>query len=114
MKSQNPELIEPAILVLGAISDSDGAYGVIKIHLDNLVPYLLEALNSNNELVRSTTLWTLSKFTDWIAQSDRYMEIYINNLCQKMIDNDQNVQEAACAALAVITESAPDKLLPHI
>eukprot|EP00347_Sterkiella_histriomuscorum_P007650 403348104 len=114
MKSQNPDLIEPAILVLGAISDSDGAYGVIKIHLDNLVPYLLEALNSNNELVRSTTLWTLSKFTDWIAQSDRYMEIYINNLCQKMIDNDQNVQEAACAALAVITESAPDKLLPHI
>ena len=67
MKSNNVELSEPAILVLGAISDPDGAYGVIKIHLDNLVPYLLEFLNNNNELLRSTTLWTLSKFTDWIA-----------------------------------------------
>ncbi|CDW78644.1 transportin-1 isoform 1 [Stylonychia lemnae] len=114
MKSQNPDQIEPAILVLGAISDSDGAYGVIKIHLDNLVPYLLETLNSNNELLRSTTLWTLSKFTDWIAKNDEYIEIYINILCQKMIDQDQNVQEAACASLAVACEQAPDRILQHI
>jgi len=60
-------LIEPAVLVLGAISDPDGAYGVIKVHLDNLVPFLFETLNSNSELLRSTSLWTLSKFTEWIA-----------------------------------------------
>ena len=84
-------MIEPAILVLGAISDPDGALGVIKIHLDNLVPYLLEALNSTNETVRSTTLWTISKFTEWITASDKYLEVYITTLCQKMIDQDQNV-----------------------
>ncbi len=114
LKSQAPELIEPAILVLGAISDPDGALAVIKIHLDNLVPYLLEALNSVNETVRSTTLWTLSKFTEWISQNERYLEVYINALCQKMIDSDSNVQEAACAALAVFYEVAPDKILTHI
>ena len=77
LKSLQPELIEPAILVLGAISDPDGALNVIKIHLDNLVPYLLEAIKSPSEIVRSTTLWTLSKFTDWIASSDNFLEPYV-------------------------------------
>jgi len=114
LKSQLPDQIEPAILVLGAISDPDGALNVIKIHLDNLVPYLLEAIKSPSEIVRSTTLWTLSKFTDWMASSEKVLESYVNALCQKMIDQDQNVQEAACAALAVFCESAPEKMLVHI
>lgn len=88
MKTNNPEEVEPAILVLGAISDQDGAYEAIKIHLDNLVPYLFVQLDSNNDVVRSTTLWTLSKFTDWIAASDKFLETYITYLCQKMLDND--------------------------
>lgn len=80
--------MEPAILVLGAISDPDGAYGVIQIHLQNSVPYLMEVLGNNNELIRSTTLWTLSKFTDWIAQQQSLLEDYLTMLCQRMIDND--------------------------
>ena len=59
--------MEPSILVLGAISDQDGAYQVIKLHLGNLVPYLMEVLNSTNEIIRSTTLWTLSKYSGWIS-----------------------------------------------
>lgn len=73
--------MEPAILVLGAISDLDGAYGVIQIHLQNLVPYLMEVLNNTNEIIRSTTIWTLSKFTDWIAHNDKLLEEYVTMLC---------------------------------
>ena len=106
--------MEPAILVLGAISDADGAYGVIEIHLQNLVPYLMEVLNNPNELVRSTTLWTLSKFTDWIASHEKIIEEYLTMLCQRMIDHDQNVQEAACTAFTVAVENTPDKVQPYI
>ena len=74
--------MEPAILILGAISDPDGAYGFIQIHLPNLVPYLMEVMNNNNEVIRSTTLWTLSKFTEWIiSQSQQMIEDYLSMLC---------------------------------
>jgi transportin-1 len=74
--------MEPAILILGAISDPVGAYGFIQIHLPNLVPYLMEVMNNNNELIRSTTLWTLSKFTEWIiSQSQQMIEDYLSMLC---------------------------------
>ena len=90
-KSSYHEIMEPAILVLGAISDPDGAYEVIVPHLGNLVPYLFEAVNSNNEIMRSTTLWTLSKYSEWISKNDKLVEEYITVICKKMIDSDQNV-----------------------
>jgi transportin-1 len=112
LKSQQIELMEPAILVLGAISAPDGAYGLIQIHLTNLVPYLMEILNNNNEILRSTTLWTLSQFSDWIG-SQYQLDEYLTMLCQRMNDSDQNVQEAACMAFSVLVESvSAEKILP--
>jgi transportin-1 len=67
LKSQQIDQMEPAIFVLGAISDPDGAFNLILIHLPNLVPYLMKVLANTNEVIRASTLWTLSKFTEWIA-----------------------------------------------
>jgi hypothetical protein len=75
----------------------------------------MEVISNNNEVIRSTTLWTLSKFTEWIiGQSDQTIEEYLSMLCSRMIDSDSNVQEAACHAFTVLVESfeLPVKLLP--
>lgn len=88
MKTGIPELVEPAILVLGAISDPDGAYKAIAVHLSNLIPYLMEALNSSNEIMRSTTLWTVSKYSEKIAENEKDLGDYVTIICHKMIDHD--------------------------
>ena len=105
--------MEPAILILGTISDPDGAYGFIQIHLPNLVPYLMEVINNNNEIIRWTTLWTLSKFTKWIiTQSEAMIDEYLTMICQRMTDTDSDVQEAACHAFTELVEQIePEKLL---
>jgi len=81
--------------------------------LPYLVPYLLEVINNNNEIIKWTTLWTLSKFTEWIiSQSEQMIDEYLAMLCQRMMDTDSNVQEAACHAFTVLVESInPEKLL---
>jgi len=61
---------EAAILALGAISEPEGALQAIKPHLSNLVPFLMEEFRNSNDIVRSTTCWTLSKFSDWICIQD--------------------------------------------
>ena len=53
--------------MLGAISDPDGSISTIIPHLSLLVPFLKAELGSDNEIVRSTTLWSLSKFSEWIS-----------------------------------------------
>lgn len=37
---------EAAILALGCIAEEDGSYLAIETHLDNLVPYLINNLDS--------------------------------------------------------------------
>jgi len=53
----------------------------------------MEMVKSNSELLRSTTLWTLSQFTKWISNDKAILEEYVTILCQRMVDHDQNVQE---------------------
>lgn len=70
LQSENEEYQEAAILVLGCIADEDCAYDVIESHLDHLVPFLISKLDSQSNELLSTTCWTLSKFSDWISQTE--------------------------------------------
>lgn len=107
--------MEPAILVLGAISDMDGAFNMISYHLPNLVPFLMEVLKNNSELIRATTIWTLSKFTDWIARDPALLDEYLKVLCQRMIDHNQYVQMYSCHAFTEMIEiMQQDKIIPLI
>ena len=67
LKSPQWELKDAAILALGAIADQDGSLPSIIPHLELLVPFLIEELKNDNEQVRATTCWTLSKFSAFIA-----------------------------------------------
>lgn len=70
LQSNNFDNQEAAILALGAISDQDGSYCEIEMHLINLVPFLLQKLSSPSKDVRATTCWTLSKFSEWIGNCE--------------------------------------------
>ncbi len=67
LRTDDPLAKEAAIMVLGAISDPDGATNAIRPHLSSLVPFLMELFSDTHEVVRATTCWTLSKFSEWIS-----------------------------------------------
>ncbi len=65
MSSGNNELIEPSVLVLGIISGTEG------VEIPNqlgIVTFLISLMQSDYSVLRSTTLWTLSKYTQWIME----------------------------------------------
>ena len=70
LESTNEDLQEAAILALGAISDQDGSYEAIEVHLESLVPFLISKLDGQSKDLRATTCWTLSKFSDYIGNSE--------------------------------------------
>ena len=47
-------------------------------------------------------------------QQDQLSGEYIKLVCQKMVDNDSFVQEAACTALCVAIEHGPDQIVTNI
>jgi hypothetical protein len=70
MGSGKNELIEPSVLVLGIISDEGCALGAVTPFLPNIIPYLMQFVDSKYQYLRSTTLWTLSQFTDFISENE--------------------------------------------
>ena len=81
------EVKESAILVLGAISDSEGAYLSIKPHLTNLVVFLVNQLQSPEAMVRTTACWTLSKFSEWTSeQEEPFFKNYLGELLKRLMD----------------------------
>ena len=110
------DMKEAAILALGATCDQDGCYGQIREHLDTLVPFLVQELDSESELIRSTALWTLSKFVKWTAetQSNESFGSYLSAIIQKLGDANALTQQSACSSLSTTFQSAdPEKIAPH-
>ena len=70
LESNSEDQQEAAILALGAISDQDGSYEAIEVHLESLVPFLISKLDGQSKDVRATTCWTLSKFSDYIGNTE--------------------------------------------
>ena len=91
MGSSNPELIEPAVLVLGIICDEDGAISAVIPHLESIVPFLLTLTSNPYTILRSTVLWTLSRFTRLIVENKHISTQYITILCQRMLDTEAQV-----------------------
>lgn len=74
------EYQEIGILALGAYSEQNGAYYAIEAHLDKLYPFLSQKLLSENKEIRATCCWTLSKYSEWIAERD--FQAYHDKLVQ--------------------------------
>ncbi|ORZ18863.1 armadillo-type protein [Absidia repens] len=111
---------ECGILTLGAVAE--GGMQSIAHHLPQLIPFLLTQLNDTKPLVRSITCWTLGRYTNWIAQASQqnpdafryYLEPYVNNMLQRILDSNKRVQEAACSSLSLLEEEATTQLIPYL
>ena len=107
-------------MCLGALSK--GAHEAILPHLKDLFPFLLKSLSDSHPLVRSISCWALSKyrlcllnvltenrFTNWILlQGKSNPDItkgYLTEILQRMMEDNPQVQEAACTALSKMLNS---------
>lgn len=85
------------------------------MHLDSLVPFLINKLDGKSKDVRATTCWSLSKFSEWIGNTesgDLRQQIFIayqQKLVERMTDPEESVQEAACNAYSILVETVPEK-----
>jgi hypothetical protein len=51
----------------------------------------MQLVENQYSILRSTTLWTLSQFTDFISENEEISESYFRLACQRMTDEDPNV-----------------------
>jgi transportin-1 len=86
------------------------------MHLVNLVPFLIQKLDCESKDVRATTCWTLSKFSEWIGNSefDEIFVAYNQKLIDRVADKEENVQEAACNAYSSLIEVDPERCQPYL
>ena len=67
---------EAAILVLGVIADSDASYEHIVPYLKDLLPILGNFLDDDQNKIKTTTWWTISKFFSYIIE-ESYDDIVV-------------------------------------
>lgn len=105
---------ESGILAIGAIAE--GCISGIRLHLRDVVPYLIALLRDPKPLIRSITCWTLSRYSRWIVQQphEQFLQPLMSNLLDRILDNNKKVQEAACSAFATLEEEAQSDLVPYL
>jgi transportin-1 len=111
---------EAAVLALGCIAY--GQYRAMVHHLPGLTPFLFSLLRDQKPLVRSITCWVLSRYVFWIRQeppqesnNGRTMfQFLVEELLIRVEDKNKDVQNAACFAIATISETAPEQIIPYV
>ncbi len=119
------EIRESAILALGAVAE--GCAGGLLQYLPMLISFLLPMLDDARPLVRSTTCWTLSRFSRWTVQCAcpsnnpnampqqqgmEQLNTLTTALCKRCLDHNKHVQAAACGAIATLLSEGRDTLAP--
>ena len=121
------EIRESAILALGAIAE--GCTTGLLPYLPQLIGFLMPMLDDSRPLVRSTTCWTVSRYSRWVVQCARplrdgqptsmaqqqgmdQLNVITTALCRKCLDHNKHVQSAACGAVATLLSEAHDTLAP--
>jgi transportin-1 len=107
---------EVGILALGAIAE--GCMDAIDPHLPQIIPFLLQSLQTPVPLVKAIAAWTLSRYASWIEHS-RIHHTALNQttmlaLLHTMADRNKKVQRSACTALSVFGERAPETVAPQL
>ncbi|CAH0555348.1 unnamed protein product [Brassicogethes aeneus] len=107
---------ESAILALGAIAE--GCINGLKPHLPYLVQFLISSMNEDQSVVRVITCWTLSRYVNWIVNSESSPQVYflplMTILLKHFTDDNKRVQRAALSAFCIFEEEAQLKLIPYI
>lgn len=105
LESQNWIQCESGILALGAISN--GCAQGLRIHLPNLVEYLIRLCNSAKLAVSVISCWTLSRFSSWIMSEenrDKFAPLALEATLNAMQQKNRKLQEASCTSFANFCE----------
>lgn len=114
LKDGNPWYIrESGVLALGAVKKGCGNY--MAKYLPHLIPYLMSIATNEGPTLRSVAIWSISKFSDWIADQKiedihSILKLYIVS----MTDGNKKVQEASTSALCTLLESTGDIIAPFV
>ena len=113
--------VESGILALGCISK--GCPQIIS-YMEELYPMLLRWSSHPRPLVRKISLWSISRYTEWLLYRARkqeeaklqgngngavdFLESTIQVYCQCMTNHTKIVQGAATSSLGVLTQQAKE------
>ena len=129
MRDPNWRLRESATLAIGAVSE--GCTTGLTPFLPQLIEFLVPSLEDPRPMVRSTTCWTLSRFSRWVVQlafparpgdpppataeqGKMFFDKIINGLLRRVVDHNKHVQAAACGALATLESEAREDIAPWL
>ena len=122
-------LRESAILAIGAVSE--GCTTGLTPFLPQLIDFLVPSLDDPRPMVRSTTCWTLSRFSRWVvqlafapgpgqpppataAQGVDFINKILGGLLRRVVDHNKHVQAAACGAFATLQAEAREDIAPWL
>eukprot|EP01121_Diplochlamys_sp_Union-15-3_P015584 TRINITY_DN5188_c0_g1_i1.p1 TRINITY_DN5188_c0_g1~~TRINITY_DN5188_c0_g1_i1.p1 ORF type:complete len:831 (+),score=142.12 TRINITY_DN5188_c0_g1_i1:157-2493(+) len=112
-KSNNPfqrRAAASALLVMAG-----GCHEHMASNLETLLPYLFNALNDPNTLVRGVGVLTLGQFSEHLQPEIlTYADQILPQIFQKMEENSPDMQERACYALVSFVQSLEGGVLPYI
>lgn len=108
---------EVGVLAIGAIAA--GCMDKMLQFLPKVTELLLGLTAGEKPLLRSISCWCLSRFSSWIcsektANREQILGQVLKAVLQRCLDRNKRVQEAACSALATLTESALTQLAPYL
>jgi len=110
---------EVGVLAIGAIAA--GCMGKLEPFLLKVTEMLVGLTSAPKPLLRSISCWCLSRFSSWFCsakweQTGQQSPLgpIVKAILNRCLDRNKRVQEAACSALATLTESALHQLAPHL
>jgi len=103
--------VESGLLAVGALAQ--GAHNAIVPYLPKLFNFFLQQMQNPQRLVKSMALWTASRFTDDIIQTEMFKP-YLQSVMRCVMEPDHLVQVAACTAFCVLVCRNPLELFEYL
>jgi transportin-1 len=103
--------VESGLLSLGALAS--GASEALIPSLPVFLPFLLKQTENQEKLVVAMSLWTISRFTDYIIGTSAFPG-YLESIIKSMMSKENIVQQAACTAFCILITRNPESLQGYL
>ena len=113
LNSKENLIVECGILSLGIISNQSQTSEKLKKFLKENLNFLLNQMKNEVSIIKTTTMWTLGKYSSYISSStsNEICSKYILNILNLIKSNDVQVQQAALNSYLSLIEISESNLL---
>lgn len=111
LHSQDWRVVEAALLVFGAIAN--GCHSHVAPTLPEIGPYIISLMSHEQVLVRSTSCWALSCYSNYLAADGTLFFPLLEAAVSRIQDGNKMVQHSACSLLATLIDSAGPAVTPY-